>query len=169
LFPSFTGSSQYVPKSVPQRLKPSSTRKFTARLKPCPSFRVFPHLSKFTADASALGSTVVPNLLRVGEGLRCCRCFSKLSKLLNQEDALSGPCLRGDFCSPHAPSRSASIVRKGFIRCFRCHTTVCDQRVVILTSADAFPVVSGRCTGRACRCKARQRRRGMRTLIYVNT
>jgi hypothetical protein len=29
--------------------------------------------------------------------------FSKLSKLLNQEDALSAPCLRGDFCSPQGP------------------------------------------------------------------
>ena len=28
---------------------------------------------------------------------------SKLSKLLNQEDALSAPCLHGDFCSPEAP------------------------------------------------------------------
>jgi hypothetical protein len=27
-----------VPKSVPQRLKPSNTQTFTARLKPCPSF-----------------------------------------------------------------------------------------------------------------------------------
>jgi hypothetical protein len=43
---------------------------------------------------------------------------SKLSKLLNQEDALSGPCLRGDFYSPHAPSRSAGILRKGLISHF---------------------------------------------------
>jgi hypothetical protein len=78
--------------------------------------------------------------------------FSKLSKLLNQEDALGAPCLQhfrnlcfaievarcgfpwekttkrpvasistncetslhGDFCSPHVPSRSAGILRKGF-------------------------------------------------------
>jgi hypothetical protein len=28
--------------------------------------------------------------------------FLKLSKLLNQEDALSVPCLRGNFCAPQA-------------------------------------------------------------------
>jgi hypothetical protein len=33
--------------------------------------------------------------------------FSKLSKLLNQEDALSAPCLRGDCCSPQARPRGA--------------------------------------------------------------
>jgi hypothetical protein len=33
--------------------------------------------------------------------------FPKLSKLLNQEDALSAPCLRGDFCSPQARPRGA--------------------------------------------------------------
>ena len=27
-------------------------------------------------------------------------------------------CLRGDFCSPQPPSRSAGILRKGFIRAF---------------------------------------------------
>jgi hypothetical protein len=37
--------------------------------------------------------------------------FSKLSKLLNQEDALSGPCVRGDFCSPHATSQGAGRLR----------------------------------------------------------
>jgi hypothetical protein len=31
------------------------------------------------------------------------RWVSKLSKLLNQENALSAPCLRGDSCSPQAP------------------------------------------------------------------
>jgi len=28
--------------------------------------------------------------------------FFKLLKLLNQEHALSAPCLRGDFCSPRS-------------------------------------------------------------------
>jgi hypothetical protein len=37
--------------------------------------------------------------------------FSKLSKLLNQEDALSAPCLCGDLRSPRAPSRGAGILR----------------------------------------------------------
>jgi eukaryotic-like serine/threonine-protein kinase len=35
--------------------------------------------------------------------------FSKLSKLLNQEDALSAPCLCGDLRSPHAPSQGAGF------------------------------------------------------------
>jgi hypothetical protein len=39
--------------------------------------------------------------------------FSKLSKVLNQEDALGVPCLRGGFCSPQAPSRNAGVVWKG--------------------------------------------------------
>jgi hypothetical protein len=37
--------------------------------------------------------------------------FSKLSKLLNQEDALSAPCLHLDFCSPQAPKRGAGMLR----------------------------------------------------------
>ena len=39
------------------------------------------------------------------------------------------------------------------------------HRVIILTSADAFPVVGGRCTDRARRCKARQGRRGKTALM----
>jgi hypothetical protein len=47
--------------------------------------------------------------------------FSKLSKLLNQEDALSEPCLRGDLCSPQArPSRGAGMLRTDMIRYFDC-------------------------------------------------
>jgi hypothetical protein len=34
-----------VSKNVPQRLKPSSKHVFTARLKPCPSSKVFPTLT----------------------------------------------------------------------------------------------------------------------------
>jgi hypothetical protein len=45
--------------------------------------------------------------------------FSKLSKLLNQEDALSAPCLKDfQFCSPQAPSRSAGTLRTDLIRLF---------------------------------------------------
>jgi hypothetical protein len=33
--------------------------------------------------------------------------FSRLSKLLNQEDALSAPCLCVDFCFPQARRRGA--------------------------------------------------------------
>jgi hypothetical protein len=34
---------------------------------------------------------------------------SKLSKLLNQESALSAPCLRGNSCSPQSASRSEGM------------------------------------------------------------
>jgi hypothetical protein len=45
--------------------------------------------------------------------------FPKLSKLLNQEDALSALCLRGEFCSPRAaPSRGAGMLRTGVFRHF---------------------------------------------------
>jgi hypothetical protein len=71
-------------------------------------------------------------------------------------------CLRGDFCSPQAPSRGAGMLRTGVIR--HCHIIVCDHRVIMRTSADAFPVVGGRCTGRARRCKAKQGRRGKTAL-----
>ena len=38
------------------------------------------------------------------------------------------------------------------------------HQVIMPTSADAFPVVGGRCTGRARRCKAKQGRRGKTAL-----
>ena len=88
------------------------------------------------------------------------RCFPKLSKLLNQEDALSIPCLRGDFCSPQARPRGRRNAADGRYPSLRCHFTVCCTQVIMLARADAFPVVGGRCTGRARRCKAKQGRRG---------
>jgi hypothetical protein len=87
--------------------------------------------------------------------------FPKLSKLLNQEVALSAPCLRGDFCSPQARPRGAQeCCGQRLIR--RCHIIVCCTEVIAPTSADAFPVAGGRCTGGARRCKAKQARRGRR-------
>ena len=56
------------------------------------------------------------------------------------------------------------MLRKGLIRRSGGHINVSGQRVIILKSADAFPVVGGRCTGRAHRCKARQGRRGKTAL-----
>jgi hypothetical protein len=45
--------------------------------------------------------------------------FPKLSKLLNQENALGAPCLRGELCSPQAaPSRGAPMMRTSVIRHF---------------------------------------------------
>ena len=92
--------------------------------------------------------------------------FSKLSKLLNQEAALSGPWLRGDFGSPQARPCGAQDAAESVIRHFDCHITVCDTRVIRLASADAFPVVGGRCTGRVRRCKAKQSRRGKRAPAF---
>jgi hypothetical protein len=41
--------------------------------------------------------------------------FSKLSKLLNQEDALGAPFLGRDFCSPPAPFRGTGMLRTDVI------------------------------------------------------
>jgi hypothetical protein len=57
---------------------------------------------------------------------------SKLSKLLNQEHALSAPWLHSDLCSPQAPPRDAIILRKGVIRRFRRHILVCYTQVIML-------------------------------------
>jgi hypothetical protein len=58
--------------------------------------------------------------------------FPELSKLLSQENALGAP----------------------------CHITACYTGHQAGTSADAFAVVGGGCTGRAHGCKAKQGRRG---------
>ena len=52
------------------------------------------------------------------------------------------------------------MLRTGVIRHFDCHFSGCYTEVIMLASADAFPVVGGRCTGRAHRCNAKQGRRG---------
>jgi hypothetical protein len=90
--------------------------------------------------------------------------FSKLSKLLNQEDALSVPCLYGDFCPPQAPLAERKNTAERLNQSLLMSHYVCDHRVIVLTGTDAFPVVGGRCTGRARRCKAKQGRRGMTAL-----
>jgi hypothetical protein len=54
------------------------------------------------------------------------------------------------------------MLQKGVIR--RCHIIVCYTQVIALASADDFPVVGGRCTGRARRCKAIQSRHGKTAL-----
>ena len=94
---------------------------------------------------------------------------SKLSKLLNQEDALSAPCLRGDLCSPQAPSRDARILWKGVIRRFRRHILVCYTEVIMPAGADAFAVVGGGCAGRMRRCKAKQNHHGKTALTSMLT
>jgi hypothetical protein len=44
------------------------------------------------------------------------------------------------------------------------HELFATPEFITLASADAFPVVGGRCTGRAHRCKAKQGRRGKTAL-----
>jgi hypothetical protein len=50
---------------------------------------------------------------------RCPVVYSKLSKLLHQEDALGAPFLGCDCCSPQALPRGAGMLRTGVIRRFR--------------------------------------------------
>jgi hypothetical protein len=83
------------------------------------------------------------------------RCgVSKLSKLLNQEDALSVPCLRGDL-------RTGVILHFDVTLSFGITEPSCWQALML------FPVVGGRCTGRSNRCKAKQGRRGKTALKFV--
>jgi hypothetical protein len=93
--------------------------------------------------------------------LRCGVLFSKLSKLLNQGDALSAP------CSPQAPSRGATNAADGLIRHFRCHITVCYTQLITPTSADELPVAGGTCTGGAHRCRAKQGCREDRSDVWI--
>jgi hypothetical protein len=51
------------------------------------------------------------------------------------------------------------MLRTVVIRRFLMSRYVCYTQVITATSADAFPVVGGRCTGKARRCKAKQGRR----------
>ena len=80
--------------------------------------------------------------------------FPKLSKLLNQEDALGTPWLRGN-CYPQARPRGA--LRTGVTRHFDVTLSLAHP-VIMLASADVSAVVSGGCTGSECRCKAKQNR-----------
>jgi hypothetical protein len=62
----------------------------------------------------------------------------KLSKLLNQEDALSAPCYTVNIpLSAGAPSRAAPVLRTGLIRHFDV-TLPLLHRSIMLASADAF-------------------------------
>jgi hypothetical protein len=81
--------------------------------------------------------------------------FPKLSKLLDQEDALSAPCARSDLYSPRArprgPQEAAERRNPSLSHSRLLH------RVIRLARADRFSVVGGRCTGRA-RADARPNR-----------
>jgi hypothetical protein len=81
--------------------------------------------------------------------------FPKLSKVLNQEGALSAPLLRGDFCSTHAPSRGAECCGEASQPLWMSHYRLrsANHRA---SSADDLPEIGGECTDRAARCKAGQ-------------
>ena len=80
----------------------------------------------------------------------------KLSKLLNQEDALSVPACTVDSALRRPARVTQESCGKTFVRCFLGQSTVCDHRVILLRGGDAFRVVGGRCMGRGRRCNARQ-------------
>jgi hypothetical protein len=84
--------------------------------------------------------------------------FSKLSKVLNQEDALGAPCLGCDFCSPQAPSRGVGMLRTGVIRRFGVTFTV---EITRSSRRHALMLSGGwrQCTGKMLRRKAKQGRR----------
>jgi hypothetical protein len=75
------------------------------------------------ADPLPIGEASARNFGR--PRLRGCPVvFSKLSRVLNQEDALGVPCLGCDFCSPQAPARGAGMLRTGVNRRFGVTFTV---------------------------------------------
>jgi hypothetical protein len=55
----------------------------------------------------------------------------------------------------------------GLTRHFRCHITVCYTQLITPTSANELPVVGGRCTGGAHRCKVKQGCREDRADIWI--
>jgi hypothetical protein len=93
--------------------------------------------------------------------------FPKLSKLLNQEDALSAP------CSPQAPARGAprpaprlagaggtgGMLRIGLIRHFDVTLLFAITDSSHRQALMLFRWLGGSCTGGADRCKAKQGRR----------
>ena len=94
---------------------------------------------------------------------RCPVWLSKLSKLLNQEDALSAPCLRTDFCSAQAPSERGSaahsLIRHILMSHFRfAPKSLRGQALMLFRRLAADARVDG------VRCKAKQGCRGMTAL-----
>jgi hypothetical protein len=57
--------------------------------------------------------------------------------------------------------------RTGLTRHFRCHITVCYTQLITPKSADELPVVGGRCTGGAHRCKVKQGCREDRADVWI--
>ena len=96
--------------------------------------------------------------------------FPKLSKLLNQGDALSAPCFsRAPSGGAPRPAGTGGMPPTGLTRHFRCRITVCYTRLITPTSADELPVVGGRCTGGAHRCKVEQGCREDRADVWIPT
>ena len=91
-------------------------------------------------------------------------CFPRLSKLLNQENALSDPCLGNYFYSPQAPSRDAGMLRIDLIRRFDVTLLLAITEPSCRQALMLSRWLSGRCTGRERRCNAKQGRHGKTAL-----
>jgi hypothetical protein len=95
----------------------------------------------------------------------CPVVFSKLSRVLNQEDALGAPCLGCDFCSPQG-------ILAG-------HSNIADKRNASLdvtfvlgiteSSRRHALMLSRQCTGNALRCRAKQGRREDDADVWILT
>jgi hypothetical protein len=188
-----TGLSLWVPSAqINMREKRDKRDKRDKSPSHVPACRFFSDRGRSASVASGVG--------RPQAGVRV---FSKLSKLLNQEDALSAPCLK-HFPNYYGPikvamcgflGRTTSKGNPGSV-CIHCESAYavisalrrrprgaqdyrgqacsvaldvtlpfCYTQVIMRTSADAFPVVGGRCTGRKSRCMAKQGRCDKTALI----
>ena len=87
--------------------------------------------------------------------------FSKLSKLLNQEDALGAPCLTHDSCSPRRALRGRRYADRFDPSLLLSHYCLLHPT----RPADELPVVGGRCR-EAHRCKAKQGSREDRADVW---
>ena len=90
-------------------------------------------------------------------------CFPKLSKLLNQENALSAP------WSPQAPSRGAGMLRTGVIRRFEVTLLFAITDSSHRQALMLFRWLGGSGTGGADRCKAKQGRREEGADLWILT
>ena len=95
--------------------------------------------------------------------------FPKLSKLLNQGDALSAPCFsRASLAgrSTASPARAGNAAGRLDPSLLMSHYCLLHQ-LITPTSADELPVVGGRCTGGAHRCKVKQGCREDRADVWI--
>jgi len=79
----------------------------------------------------------------------------------------AGALARRSTASPTPRRGRRNIPRTGLTRHFRCHITVCYSQLITTRSADVLPVVGGRCTGGAHRCKVKQGCREDRADVWI--